>query len=789
MTVCCGIDLGTTYSSIAWFNPASQLAEAIPLAHANGSSAIRSIVCYDRDNQAAIIGSNVAEAVPSTAGNTALAVKDLFAAEMVIASSGTSLPGRKLAADFLRVLRSDAEHHLAEEVREAVLAVPAGYSERQRQTIKEAAEEAGFSILELMAEPCATTLAFLAEATSRLGFPHTLVCDFGGGTFDVDLVKVDRVYPGCDLSGIAVELAERGPSRRIEMNLGGTDSEETANVLQQEASTLLLRALQRVEDTHRLYTAKRIGQMGTSPHQLNLPPVPQMQILLSGGLSRMPLLRELVAELTGETPKVPSEPELLVSKGAACRAHQLRLPPSTLPASPAVARSPDAPREREIAQAVSPAEAIAVFRSFDLLLTDSDQKIQDAVERRHQVALRRLQSPDPQVRASAEAWMKNSVALQKQREGLLKPVRVLFGQHADAIFAATRPDHREHHYLQNLLENHAKAFFGCDDELAKSLVTDFLSSRKIAPVQVQAHPPRLTAPDVIEMFFTLGLPATDDKDRIDKAIVEREAHFLIEAGPDRDSITRQRAELWLETARRVRRDRAQLLDALRVHFFSFADVAYAERMRPGARGPTRSFWHKLTASAQSICRCTPEVALRFVNEYSRRRGFPGVKEDYPEGKRPRAARSKRRRPMVYVSYSHQDSDEKDALVKHLGVLQAAGLLDIWVDDNIGGGDDWLQAIEDALHRASAAVLLVTKDFLQSEFVLGKEIPILLERRRSDGLQVFAVIAKPCAWHFMGWLRGMQVRPAGATPIWSSGFPFPDEPLEKIVQEIGERLAP
>ena len=103
------------------------------------------------------------------------------------------------------------------------------------------------------------------------------------------------------------------------------------------------------------------------------------------------------------------------------------------------------------------------------------------------------------------------------------------------------------------------------------------------------------------------------------------------------------------------------------------------------------------------------------------------------------------RPTVFVSFSHQDEPWKDRLVTHLGVLQRQGLLDLWDDRRIGAGADWRREIRQAMDRACVAVLLVSADFLTSEFILGEEVPRLLQRRDEEGLRVFPVIVRPCAW--------------------------------------------
>ena len=108
-------------------------------------------------------------------------------------------------------------------------------------------------------------------------------------------------------------------------------------------------------------------------------------------------------------------------------------------------------------------------------------------------------------------------------------------------------------------------------------------------------------------------------------------------------------------------------------------------------------------------------------------------------------------PTVFISYSHPDEVWKNRLVSHLGVLQREGLLDIWEDRRIGASADWEAEIAAALARAKAAVLLISANFLNSNFILTKEAPLLLQRRMEEGLPVIPVIVRSCAWEKVSWL--------------------------------------
>ena len=140
--------------------------------------------------------------------------------------------------------------------------------------------------------------------------------------------------------------------------------------------------------------------------------------------------------------------------------------------------------------------------------------------------------------------------------------------------------------------------------------------------------------------------------------------------------------------------------------------------------------------------------------------------------------------MVFVSYSHKDEAEKEALLTHLRVLQGGEEnVEMWSDEEIGGGEAWEAAIEKAISRAKVAILLVTANFLSSDFILKKEVPALLKRRERDGVTVLPVIAKACAWKKIPWLAEMNVRPKNGRAVWGAAKNQPDDVLAAITEEI------
>jgi hypothetical protein len=126
-------------------------------------------------------------------------------------------------------------------------------------------------------------------------------------------------------------------------------------------------------------------------------------------------------------------------------------------------------------------------------------------------------------------------------------------------------------------------------------------------------------------------------------------------------------------------------------------------------------------------------------------------------------------------------------LSHLGVLAGADLinLDVWTDDRIPPGADWKAAISGAINEAQIAILLISANFLSSEFIIRQEVPELLRYRDTQGLTIIPVIARACAWRKVRWLRRMQVRPKNGRPIWRNGGKRVDTELAAITNEVAD----
>lgn len=154
-----------------------------------------------------------------------------------------------------------------------------------------------------------------------------------------------------------------------------------------------------------------------------------------------------------------------------------------------------------------------------------------------------------------------------------------------------------------------------------------------------------------------------------------------------------------------------------------------------------------------------------------------------------SSEEKVRRADIFISYSHADEAWKNAIQKHLSVLQMQGGFSIWDDRQIQVGDDWLPAIEAAINQARVAILLVSADFLDSDFIARQEIPKFLERRKNEGLKVVPVVIRHCAWTRVRWLASLQGATLDNQPLakYAIGSHDCDEALTRIVEKVDDLL--
>lgn len=120
-------------------------------------------------------------------------------------------------------------------------------------------------------------------------------------------------------------------------------------------------------------------------------------------------------------------------------------------------------------------------------------------------------------------------------------------------------------------------------------------------------------------------------------------------------------------------------------------------------------------------------------------------------------------------------------------LERRGKLTLWDDSKIDHGDEWHGKIREAMEKARVAVLLVSPDYLASDFCMKEEFPYLVERAEAGGLILLPILVRDCDWEEERWLEAHQMKPAGARPLLELGPAEVDKELKAIVRDVTARL--
>ncbi len=139
-----------------------------------------------------------------------------------------------------------------------------------------------------------------------------------------------------------------------------------------------------------------------------------------------------------------------------------------------------------------------------------------------------------------------------------------------------------------------------------------------------------------------------------------------------------------------------------------------------------------------------------------------------------------RKINIFISYSHQNEKDKVRFVDFLRPVDIVNL-DIWLDDVIEPGTKFEAEITSAIERADIAVLLISQEFLNSEFIKNKELPKILKKQAEQTLKLFPIIIRTCGWKNIEWLKKINLRPKNGKPVFESSNP--NKALENIVHEI------
>ena len=201
-----GIDLGTTNSCVA----VMEGGEAIVIANAEGNRTTPSVVAFSKTGER-MVGQVAKRQAITNPERTISSIKREMGTDHRVEIDGKKLTPQEISAMILQKLKADAESYLGGTVTEAVITVPAYFTDSQRQATKDAGKIAGLDVKRIINEPTAAALAY---GVDKEGQPQKImVYDLGGGTFDVSILDID--------DGVIEVLATAGNNR-----LGGDDFDE-----------------------------------------------------------------------------------------------------------------------------------------------------------------------------------------------------------------------------------------------------------------------------------------------------------------------------------------------------------------------------------------------------------------------------------------------------------------------------------------------------------------------------------------------------------------------------------
>lgn len=123
---------------------------------------------------------------------------------------------------------------------------------------------------------------------------------------------------------------------------------------------------------------------------------------------------------------------------------------------------------------------------------------------------------------------------------------------------------------------------------------------------------------------------------------------------------------------------------------------------------------------------------------------------------------------VFISYAHKDRKLRDELATHLSNLRKQGIINDWFDGDILPGSEWQSEIMARLNQANIILLLVSSDFISSDFCYDIEMIRAIDRHKADKARVLPIILRPCDWEGTPFAE-LQVIPSNAKPVvsWST----------------------
>lgn len=333
-----GIDLGTTNSLVShWSEDGAKL---IP--NALGKTLTPSVVGVNETGEI-LIGEPARERLITHPGATVADFKRAMGSDRIFEIGSYKFRPEELSAFVLRSLKRDAEQHLGEEVKEAIISVPAYFNDIQRKATIDAGKLAGLTVGSLINEPTAAALAYGLNEVEDSQF---LIFDLGGGTFDVSILDKysnvmevratagDNYLGGNDFrDSITENLLEKHKIERASLSPRGKNHlRRLSETLKEELSSnakASYKAIIEEEEIEGALTRDEFEEL-TAPlrRRLRVPieraindailtPEKIENVVLVGGASRMPMIRRMVGRLFHKLPLSHLNPDELIALGAA----------------------------------------------------------------------------------------------------------------------------------------------------------------------------------------------------------------------------------------------------------------------------------------------------------------------------------------------------------------------------------------------------------------------------------------------------------------------------------------
>ena len=342
-----GIDLGTTNSCVS----VMEGGEAVVIANAEGARTTPSVVAFTKTGER-MVGQVAKRQAITNPDRTISSIKREMGTAYKVTIDNKSYTPQEISAMILQKLKADAESYLGQPVTEAVITVPAYFTDAQRQATKDAGRIAGLDVKRIINEPTAAALAYGLDKESD---QKIMVYDLGGGTFDVSVLEIGdgvievlatagnnrlggddfdacitkylvdefKKAEGIDLSGDKVAMQRlREAAEKAKIELSGVTTSNinlpyiTADATGPKHLDVTLSRAKFNELTHHL-VEKTMGPVKQALSDSGLSASDISKVLMVGGSSRIPAVQEMVKQLTGKVGVKGINPDECVAIGAA----------------------------------------------------------------------------------------------------------------------------------------------------------------------------------------------------------------------------------------------------------------------------------------------------------------------------------------------------------------------------------------------------------------------------------------------------------------------------------------